>query len=181
MQDDYFEWIYALVSRARPSWRKLLRLLHKREFVYILDMDGNRADDGTDLRYRFGYEQGYGPTVILTYLDNRPCSVLEMMVAISIRCEEHIMENPDVGDQTGRWFWGMIESLGLSAMSDGFFDEAAANRVITTFLRREYRPDGRGGLFVVEGFPGDLRKIEIWYQMMEYLGGIARREDMVNV
>lgn len=38
---------------------KLLRHLHNIDFQYMLPMDGNRAEDGIDLRYRFGYEKEY--------------------------------------------------------------------------------------------------------------------------
>ena len=41
---------------SRLSYRKLLEYLHTIEFTYILVMDSNRAEDGTDLRYRFAYE-----------------------------------------------------------------------------------------------------------------------------
>ena len=43
----------------------------------------------------------------------RPCSVLEMMIALSMRCEEQIMDDPDIGNRTGQWFWDMIDNLGL--------------------------------------------------------------------
>lgn len=51
--------------------------------------------------------------MIASYLDNRPCSVLEMIIALAIRLEEHIMDDPDIGNRTGQWFWDMIVSLGL--------------------------------------------------------------------
>ena len=97
----------------RLSYRKLLRELHRIEFTYSIPMDGNRAEDGVDLRYRFGYENGYSSSMISVYLDNRMCSVLEMMIALAIRCEEHIMDDPDIGNRTGQWFWNMIVNLGL--------------------------------------------------------------------
>ena len=60
LNDAYFNWMYQLVFDGRYSkrlsYRKLLRELHRIEFTYIIPMDGNRAEDGVDLRYRFGYE-----------------------------------------------------------------------------------------------------------------------------
>lgn len=174
MSEAYFEWMYHLVRDGKKgkSWRKLLRFLHESEFVYTLVMDGNRAEDGIDLRYRFAYESGFDTHLIAGHLDGRPCSVLEMLMALSIRCEEHIMDDPTIGDRTGKWFWEMIVSLGLSSMNDARFHRTDAEAIITRFLRREYEQDGRGGLFTVEGCPQDLRTVEIWYQMMWYLDSI---------
>ena len=173
LNNAYFEWMYQLVCDERgaegPSYRKLLYLLHDTDFFYTIPMDGNRAEDGTDLRYRFGYENAYEGPMIATYLDDRPCSVLEMMVALAIRCEEHIMCDPDIGNRTGQWFWNMIDNLGLSGMDDLQFDRNYAKRVVQKFLNREYKRNGEGGLFTVKHYRMDLRSVEIWYQMCWYL------------
>lgn len=168
----YFNWMYQIVCSSRSksvSYRELLSYLHDRPFTWSIGMDGNRASDGIDLRYRFGRERGIGDPIIADALDDRPCSVLEMMVALSIRCEEHIMEDSDLGDRTGQWFWNMIISLGLGAMPDSRFDEVRADEVIDRFLARDYERNGKGGLFTVEHPKRDLRNVEIWYQMHAYL------------
>ncbi|GHU60463.1 hypothetical protein FACS1894171_1890 [Clostridia bacterium] len=176
LNNEYFEWMRQLVCTEkysrRLSYRKLLTFLHNAEFVYIIDMDGNRSEDGIDLRYRFGYERRYEGPMIATYLDDRPCSILEMLIALAIRCEEHIMDDPDSGDRTGQWFWNMIENLGLGVMNDKVFDKNYVNRVISRFLNREYKRNGEGGLFTVKHCKNDLRSAEIWYQMCWYLEAI---------
>jgi len=173
LSNEYFEWMCGLVCDDRYSknlsYRKLMAYLHDTDFNYIIDMDGNRAEDGIDLRYRFGYENGYDQRLIATYLDICPCSVLEMMVALSIRCEENIMEDPDVGDRTGQWFWNMIVNLGLGSMTDSKFDYDYVETVVDRFLNREYERNGKGGLFTVDNYRKDLRTIDIWYQMCLYL------------
>ena len=119
---DYFDWMYGLVCDTKYpkklSYRKLLNFLHNMDFTYQLTMDSNRFEDGIELRYRFGYENGYDCSVIANYLDDSPCSVLEMLIALSIRLEEHIMDDPEIGDRTGQWFWNMITNLGLGSMDD---------------------------------------------------------------
>lgn len=170
---EYFQWMYSIVCdnrySKRSSYRKLLRRLHREPFTYTIYMDGNRAADGIDLRYRFGYEKGYRQPFIASYLDDKPCSVLEMMIALSIRCEEHIMEDPDVGNRTGQWFWNMIVSLGLGPMIDSRYSEEYVNDRLNRFLNRNYKRNGEGGLFTVQRPRRDMRNIEIWYQMCMYL------------
>lgn len=173
IRDEYFNWMCSHVMDdrrvRRRSYRKLLSHLHSREFIYILDMDGNRAEDGIDLRYRFAYDNRYSYSVVASYLDDRPCSILEMMVALALRCEEHIMDDPDIGNRTGVWFWDMVSSLGLDAMYDSKYDESFVDAALDRFIDRRYRRNGEGGLFTVNDYEYDLRTIEIWYQMCSYL------------
>ena len=171
--NDYFEWLWNFTKcRGHSQNRKITTLLHNIEFRYSIPMDANREEDGIDLRYRFitevgipkNYQEVYG------YLDG-PCSVLEMMIALAIRCEESIMDDPDIGDRTSEWFWLMMKNLGLDYMSDRKFDRDIAEEKISIFLDRRYKRNGEGGLFVVNG-RRDLRKVEIWYQMCWYLDTI---------
>lgn len=168
----YFDWIYDKVCKGRfprgTSYRRLLLYLHDTEFVYLLSRDASRAEDGITLRYRFSRETGYDEGYL-----NGPCSVLEMMIALSIRCEEDTMDDPDIGDRTGQWFWSMIVNLGLGSMNDAKYDRRYVEEIIVRFLNREYEPDGRGGLFTVKNCSEDLRDVSIWYQMNWYLGSIT--------
>ena len=169
VQKEYFDWMCALVRRRGISYRKLMKKLHETEFYYTIPLDGNREEDGVDLRYRFAQEEGYRDFVVANCLDNYPCSVLEMMIALAIRCEETIMSDPDVGNRTGKWFWEMVESLGLSDMTDRNFDLDYVDRVVKRFLDRKYKRNGEGGLFTLKHCRQDLRQVEIWYQMCWYL------------
>lgn len=170
VNEEYFDWLYDLVCRRRYSkeisYKKLLRYLHTIEFIYDIPKDGNRADDGIRLRYRFAeqYRDLYDADLYLS----GPCSVLEMMVALALRGEETIMDDPLLGDRTGQWFWGMITNLGLGSMVDERFNSGKIDDVIERLLNREYEPNGKGGLFTVNrGL--DLREVEIWYQFMWHL------------
>lgn len=171
--NEYFEWLYNSVCDKKylrgKTYRKLFMFLHNTEFRYTIPMDENRAIDGLDLRCRFAQNGDY--SFITDSLDG-PCSVLEMMIALAIRCEERIMDDPDIGDRTCTWFWGMIDSLGLSLMSDSRFDKRFVDERVSIFLDREYEPDGNGGLFTVKNCGYDLRYVEIWYQMCWHLDSI---------
>ena len=171
--NEYFEWLVDIACKDAGvvSYRKLLEYLHRVEFIFIDPMDSNRAADGVDLRYRFAH--GYLRDDEAEYLLTGPCSILEMMLALSIRCEENIMDDPTVGDRTAQWFWGMIASLGLGGMYDDNFDIYYVEDVIERFLDRDYDPDGSGGLFTVRNYDYDMRTIEIWHQLCEYLNTIS--------
>lgn len=176
--DEYFNWLKGLVYgeyfAAERSFDKLLSLLNRIEFTYSIPMDQNRAEDGISLRYRYAITTNcpYSPDDVL-YEINGPCSVLEMMIALSIRCEEDIMDDPGIGDRIKQWFWGMIVNLGLGGLHDGNFDQERAERVILRLLNRDYEPDGRGGLFTVRHPFRDLRDVEIWTQLLWYLDDIT--------
>ena len=172
LNEEYFAWMYQLVCGAQTlknlSYRMLLLHLNEREFIPVIDMDENRVADGIELRYRFGYEHRLPEPVIAVELDIRPCSILEMMLALSLRCEEHIMADSDIGDRTGQWVWNMIVNLGLASMNDARYDRKKVDEILDRFLNREYEFHGEGGLFTVRHGHRDMRKAEIWYQAMWY-------------
>lgn len=177
IEREYFEWMYNLINsndtKKESSFRKLLTRLHEIEFYYSIQKDANRAEDGENLRYHFAYDI-YSPEsrdIIVDYL-SRPCSVLEMMIALSIRLED-IMDDPSIGDRTGQWFWKMIVNLGLGGMYDLRYDEKYVDDTINTFLNHEYEPDGRGGLFRIRDCEYDLREVEIWMSALWFLDTIT--------
>ena len=173
INNDYFEWLCEIIDVRRfskqISYRKLLAHLHNIEFTWFVPHDDNRADDGIQLRRRYGLVHD---DVTLSNYILGPCSVLEMMVALAIRCEETIMDDALMGDRAGQWFWGMIHNLGLSPMTDSKFDRDFVDDAIARLLNREYEPDGRGGLFTVRHCAHDMRTVEIWCQLSWYLGSI---------
>lgn len=174
----YFDWLYDIVCgdkfSQRYSYRKLLRHLDGIEFTWLLPMDENRAEKGMSLRRHFILDQGYQTDDEYDEMMNeleRPCSVLEMMIALASDCE-HIMDDFLYGDRTAQWFWEMIVNLGLGSMYDKKYDPVYIDEVIETFLLREYEPDGTGGLFTIKDCERDLRDEEIWTQLSWYLGTI---------
>lgn len=178
LSNQYFDWLCDIVNDGRLeedfSYDKLLSYLHSVEFIYLIPMDKNWASHGEDLRYRFARTQHRDiPDDDILYDLGGPCSVLEMMVAVALRCEECIMDDPSYGNRTGQWFWGMIVNLGLGDMYDRRFDIRYVSEVVDRFLSREYEPDGRGGLFTIEDCDRDLRDVEIWHQLLWYLDHIC--------
>ena len=175
IDSDYFEWMCDKVYDADEdggAYMKLLQHLHRREYTYVIEMDGNRAQDGLSLRRRFAYECGYSQKDVAYALIDRPCSVLEMMVALSIRCEDTIMYDPDYGDRTAELFWSMIKSLGLEDMRASRYNTRRVDDILDRFMSNNYDHDGTGGLFTIEDCREDLRNVEIWCQMNWYMDTI---------
>lgn len=174
----YFEWLSDVVCGMRfaddISFRKLLTHMHNTEFRYSISKDENRAREGENLRHRFAVTQmPHIPEYEILDILAGPCSVLEMMVALAIYAEEHVMDNPQIGDRTGQWFWSMVVNLGLGDQIDNRFDKRYVEDVLQRFLDREYSPNGQGGLFVIRNCRRDLRKVEIFHQLCWYLGTIT--------
>jgi hypothetical protein len=174
INDEYFEYLCKLIDIDRFSkqvtYKKLLAHLHNIEFTWFIPHDDNRADDGIQLRRRYGLDQN---DISLSQYLTGPCSVLEMMVALAIYAEEHIMSDPQVGNRTGQWFWSMIVNLGLGDQMDDRFDRRHVDGVLQRFLDRRYEPTGQGGLFMIRNCDRDLRKVEIFHQLCWYLGTIT--------
>lgn len=171
----YFEWLYRLVcddryGGDRSSYRRLLTYLHNEPFHYEDKPmhDEARAYDGIDMRYEFGYEIHADDRLIASVLDVRPCSMLEMMIALCYRCESIAADNRK-GDRLGQWFWFMLHSLGLAGMNDREFDERLARDILDRFARNDYAKNGEGGLFTLRDCSEDLRTKELWWQMCHYL------------
>lgn len=116
VREQYFNWMYDMVFTKRaPSYVRLLRYLNSQEFTYNIRLDGNRADDGLYLRYRFKQENHLRAVDVDRCLTGK-CSVLEMMVALCLRIEEDIMDDPVKGNRIHKWFHVMLKSLGLLDM-----------------------------------------------------------------
>lgn len=169
----YFCWLSALIfGDKRHSYSRLLDILHNTPFRYVLDMDKNREMDGIALRYRFGHENDISGDVVSAAIGDAPCSILEMMVALCIRCGEQIIDDIDIQPLMERMFMDMLRSLGLEEQTDICFDPAYCADILGRFLDRRYLQDGRGALFVISRPGVDMRTVDIWYQMCFYLDGL---------
>jgi hypothetical protein len=167
LNKEYFDWLCSYVGGR--SRRKLLQFLYRTPFVYTVPLDGNRYEEGVNLRYQFGDEKHIHYRYVTGWLDNRDCSVLEMMVALSLRIETHITGDPDYGDRTSFWFNEMLKSMHLDTMVDSFFNEEEAEERVSCMLQRRYLRNGDGGLFTLKRTRKDLRHVEIWYQAMWFI------------
>lgn len=156
MRNNYYHWLISKVCNGTYDARyysKLLFDLYSIDFTWSIPLDENREIGGLALREDFGSNDG------------TPCSVLEMMVALSLRIErEYLTEGEAV-----EFFWGMIKSLGLYLNDDYNYDGDLTDAVIENLLNHTYRKDGKGGLFKMKNPPEDMRDVQIWQQAMWYI------------
>lgn len=187
--DEYYNWLVniAFPGDLSKNYTTLLDFLYKTEYKCgKRSKNHNRWCDGIHLRDEFETEylkNGKNKRLpesirsFFSFIENpiksdAPCSMLEMMVALCKRCE-NIMSDDRYGDRTHQWFWIMLVSLGLGKMSNDRFNEKEAIEIVKTFLSNQYNPDGRGGLFTIREFSGDMREMDIWTQMCWFLNTIS--------
>lgn len=171
---EYFEYLCQIACGEDDvtgiSWSCLMYQLFDTPFrVSFIAMDENRIKNALGLRYAFADQNGYSEEIINDVMSEVECSVLEIMVDLSLRIENTIMVSSEYGDRTSNWFWTMIASLGLNGMTDDQYDPEYVDMVLDRFMDREYTTDGAGSLFYVPNTTKDLRMVEIWYQACEYL------------
>jgi len=162
----YFPWLYAQVASvdiadpSRTYW-ELLRKLYNKEFIWFVPNDDNRAEDGRELRHEF--MQSTGVSVDDDWL-HLGCSILEMLIALSRR----LWFETDIPAR--EWFWEMLENLELDQYSDNMtLPVRRVDTILDRLIWRVYRRNGKGGLFPLRRAAEDQTKVEIWYQMCEYI------------
>lgn len=164
VKDAYFLWLTDLVRR--DGFYILLKQLYETNFTWFVPNDENRALDTETLKDEFVEEQGLG-FYEYTVISDR-YSVLEVLIGISDRIFDNMEEYKTMKD----WFWELIYNLGLDVYTDYKWDtnhKYEVESIINRMMDRHYTPDGFGGLFPLTDTDVDQRKIEIWYQMNEYL------------
>lgn len=167
---EYYQWLCELicVNQEGQSYWILAKDLHRKEFFWTVPNDDNRCVDGKKLRELFSDEIGY-----LSYdLLDQPCSMLEMLVALSKRFGDSVLEKDD-DEEFMPWFWEIMENCGLEKFTDeAYYDlngKVEVDEILNNILERGYRRNGKGGLFPLKNAKKDQRKVEICYQMSAYL------------
>jgi hypothetical protein len=160
---NYFQWLLAKVNADK--YGALCDEMHNVIFDARIPNDDNRASEGRDLRREYLNAKGLREPDWYQWLAPE-ASIFEMLVALTNRA----------GFQTSMpdhvWFEIFLENLGFSKFQDDVYCTQYAREVsiaLTKFNQRRYRADGSGGLFPMRKPPSDQRRVEIWYQMCEYM------------
>lgn len=170
---DTIHWDEGVIEGAK--YVTMLNMLHSTTFTYYTvyndrpSLDENCALKGLDLRRKWYREHSK-----LEPDTSKPCSVLEMMVALAMAIDETVFDF-DIGPRNHIWFWNMIKNLGLSGFTDDKYFENPDKfindfyTIISNFMTKRYLKNGKGGLFYIRGYQGDIRDKDIWMQANEWL------------
>ena len=177
IQRDYFLWLCRQVV-APGSYSMLMDKLHRTDYVWIVEMDKNRASDGIILRYKFSVEQGYNDeeSAWVKQCLSGPCSLLELLVALTKRIEADIMYDPEFDDRSSEWFKDMIKNLGLLEYDNKHYNENIVDYILNRFISRKYDENGVGNVFLrnddaensSKADEKPFRNLELWAQMNQY-------------
>lgn len=166
LDDQYLIWLYGQVAEvktrksSRTFWN-LFRQMFSTEFAWFVPNDDNRVEDGRELRREWA-------TNTKTDIDSNwlslGCSFLELLVGLSRRLAF------ETDGDAAHWFWHLINNLGLLGCNDrsGFRTEDVDD-ITSAVIWRTYDSNGNGGLFPLQHTTNDQRRVEIWYQLSEYL------------
>lgn len=170
LDDLYLTWLeneVGVVEYNGPggTYQRLLRQLYVTPFEWFVPNDDNRAIDGEELRDEFLSE--IGESRYPANWGSLPCSMLEMLVALSRRISFET-------DKPSKWaFWLMIGNLQLLRCEDDRYGKHLDDPEVTLALRdinrRSYDYSGEGGLFPLKHAEEDQRQVELWYQLSAYL------------
>lgn len=166
--DDYLQFLIwrGGIHNMRKYSRKddrLFEILHHINFEYILERDENREADGIDLRLLYTIPPDFDLNIKGAFYDQK-CSVLEMLIALSIRVDNEFIGDP-AEEHPEIFFSEMLKNLGLYPG----FDERGIDKIIDRWLYRRFDRDGTGSPFPVKYDHADQRKLEIWDQMLSYI------------
>lgn len=177
--DDYFAYLIELVfpnEQERTDYLYLLQTLHTYDYHPSLERDVNRVFDALQLR-----EAVKDRLINVSQLNDRCCTMLEMMAALANRIEDTIMYDPEYGNRISIWFKEMLFSLGLLDMNNYNFNSEYVDHCINRFNNRMYQKNGYGSLFTVNDPNIDMRDYEIWYQMQAYISEYDKISEMTEL
>ena len=183
--DDYFVWLCGCIDDKRfmDIWDhyEVLKIMHNTPFEYSIPKDGNRVADAFGLRGRFAsessaclpYDVAYDDVrEILSYFEKRQAYVLEVLIALAERLDD-ITSDIEEPPKPAYWFRMFMENLSLftpvfSPVNSPNFSRKTSG-ILKKWMSRQYDYYGNGNIFRLEKPVKDFNKIEIWYQMHQFL------------
>lgn len=154
MSIPYFDWLYYVyISEKNDELKPLVLRLFFEDFLWVLEADSNRATCGLDLREQYYNATGFWPL-------EGPCSFLEMVCALADRMVDLVdYEECSVRDCV----FTMLKNAGFMG------DHISVKTIVKRINDRTYNRHGKGSLFFCPSTKYNFRKLEIWYQMQEYV------------
>lgn len=181
-EQEYFEFLCSIVETSSTDPRDThfltLEILHDIPFEVVVRKDQTRLEDGLALRDEFLRANPHIKK--WAWLRTKPCTVLEMLIALCRRAEDLVDGGGDEGARI--WFWQLLDNIGCAQYVDAYF---ATDRVYGEIIRkqiervvsRSYDGRGNGSLFPLRGapttgrrnIPNAYQRMELWYQLMNYI------------
>ena len=173
LNDRYFRWLLGIIGFKEPMSCRYISLL---SYLYltpfrlsnpVVGNDDNRLNDGFDLRvdYSDNFKRDNQPAIF-----DEPVSVLEVLVAFARRIDDDIMYDGNL--HARRWFFIMIDNLGLTECTDDSIDDYwsvdEVAQILDIWMSRDYGPDGKGSIFPLRTTTFNQKNLEMWYQMQEW-------------
>lgn len=173
--DGYFLWLCDLVNADMSRYSELLYALHEMDFVWVIDLDSDRADDGLELRRKY-YQTNPDDDWVMFW--DRGCTVFEALIGIARRMN-YILEDEDSGDMSFMYFWEFIRNLGLKKYSNNRLRGLSQEQIDTDFfdiqlicsnwMNRKFEPNGQGSIFPLPSATENQAHISLTYQMNNYV------------
>lgn len=133
LEKSYYDWLTDMIDCDDKTalYESLLLHLYYVEYVWMqnIPLDENRAIEGLEMRKRFAEMLSPGEAQqFIDILANKPCSILEMLVAFSERLTQV------VNLEKYQFFWMFIDNLGLGWATDYDYDEGIVNDILYDFM-----------------------------------------------
>lgn len=171
---NYVEWL------VTNSGMDLYKSLDIREYTCLLttlqntdfkfsSMDGPRVDDAVDLRSVYVESRR---NMAIGMIDNRvhgSVSVLELLVAFAIRVDMEVVGDPG-NPRPDILFTEWLKNLGVLITDDKWTIEKSnlVMKKLSKWMTRDYKDDGKGGIFPLKSVTFNFSKTDIWSQMYKY-------------
>lgn len=171
IEKHYFRWLLSFIcdNIQKSEYSMVLEDLFNKKFIWLLEYDENLAENGIGLREEFYESSETIQKLVGIYGEiEGECSVLEMMVRLAMDCEDIIMTDGE-NDNTSKWFWIMMENLGLDDYNNRSYDAENVDEILENFMRRRYDNYGNGNIFRFTGRVTGLKNMDIWMQLNQYL------------
>ena len=160
------------IVHSKVTYFDLANKLYHTDFRSSVYMDANRAEDGETLRLWYAQLTSFYSDYKI--LEEKPCSVLEMLIAFAERIDRDVIgKDIDAPDRSAYWFWLMLGNLGLVGyrFCDALYNtevDFLVGSILEVFLSRTYGRDGVGGLFPIKNESKVANEMELWAQMLAF-------------
>lgn len=151
--------------RNKTKYSKLYNQLMESPFEWSVMMDENRQGDGRFQREVFLCSNKHD---LQSFVD-KPISVLEVLIGFAMRLEREFITEDPTNPRPDILFWPMICNLGLDKFDNSHYDSDKVYNIVAKWVTREYRQDGKGGIFPLKHPREDQRNVELWRQGTAYL------------